>query len=201
MVYCLVVSLSSIVSRIRDTVLSRRSVQIALFAVILGVGFELLMIARSHLNTTEFLNHGYAGVFLVNMVTCASILFPIPGEAINVAAGSLLNPLTVALVATIGATIGEMTSYGAGVYGKTILIERYATRYAQAERWMNRYGLFAVFLFALIPMLVFDLIGIVAGATRYSLARFAAATFAGRFLRSLLLSYAGFALLPLISAF
>jgi membrane protein DedA with SNARE-associated domain len=129
------------------------------------------------------------------------MLFPIPGEAVNVAAGSLLNPLVEALVATTGATIGEMTSYIAGVYGKTILFERYAAKYAQAERWMNRYWLFTIFLFALVPMLVFDLIGIVAGGTRYSLPRFATATFTGRFLRCLLLAYAGYTLLPFLPSF
>lgn len=184
-----------------EGVRTRRSVQVALFLGILGIGFALLVLARSHFDAADFLKQGYVGVFVVNMITCASILFPIPGEAINVAAGSLLNPLTVALVATVGATIGEMTSYLAGFYGKTILLERYAVQYAQAERWMTRYGLFAVFLFALVPMLVFDLIGIVAGCTRYSLPRFAAATFAGRFFRCLLLAYAGYALIPFFSAF
>jgi uncharacterized membrane protein YdjX (TVP38/TMEM64 family) len=94
-----------------------------------------------------------------------------------------------------------MTSYAAGFYGRKVLLERYAERYAHAERWMTRYGLFAVFLFALVPVLIFDLLGIVAGCTRYSLWRFAAATFAGRFLRCLLLAYAGHALYPLLPHF
>jgi membrane protein DedA with SNARE-associated domain len=196
MVYCGFVSLSSVLSKMRTDVLTRRSVQVALFLAILGAGFGLLVLARSHLETADFVKHGYLGVFVVNLITCASILFPIPGEAINVAAGSLLNPLTVAVVATAGATIGEMTSYIAGFYGRTVLVERYAAQYAQAARWMQRFGLFAVFLFALVPMLVFDLLGIVAGCTRYNIPRFVAATFAGRFLRCLLLSYAGYALLP-----
>jgi len=191
----------SFYARARDALLARRSLQIALFIAILAGGLGLLILARAHLETADFVRHGYLGVFVVNLLTCASILFPIPGEAINVAAGSLLNPLTVALVATVGATIGEMTAYVAGYYGRQILVERYAERYAHAERWMNRYGLLAVFLFALIPMLIFDLLAIVAGCTRYNIFRFAAATFAGRLLRCLLLSYTGYTLLPLLSPF
>ncbi|MBN1153095.1 MAG: VTT domain-containing protein [Dehalococcoidia bacterium] len=194
MVYCVIVSQVPFIARLRDELLARRSLQVALFIAILGGGFGLLVLARNQRETADFLRHGYLGVFVINMLTCASILFPIPGEAINVAAGSLLNPLTVTVVATTGATIGEMTAYVAGVYGRQILLERYAERYAHAERWMNRYGVFAVFLFALVPMLVFDLIGIVAGCTRYSIVKFAAATFTGRFLRCLLLSYTGYAL-------
>ena len=200
-VYSARMSSTPLLTRLRDGLLVRRSVQIALFLAILGGGFALLMLARAHLEVADFTRHGYLGVFVVNLVTCATILVPIPGEAINVAAGSLLNPLIVTVVATSGATIGEMTSYAAGCYGRKALAERYAERYAQAERLMNRHGLFAVFLFALVPVLVFDLIGIVAGCTRYSLPRFAAATFAGRFLRCMLLSYAGHALLPLVTPF
>lgn len=194
MVYCCFVSPTTFVRRLRDELLNRRSLQVALFVAILGAGFGLLVLARNQLAAADFVRHGYLGVFLVNMVTCASILFPIPGEAINVAAGTLLNPLAVALVATTGATIGEMTAYIAGIYGRRVLMDRYADRYAHAQRWMNRYGSLAIFLFALIPMLIFDLIGIVAGSTRYSLLKFVTATFAGRFLRCLLLSLAGYAL-------
>jgi membrane protein DedA with SNARE-associated domain len=192
------VSVRTVISWLRTELLSRRSVQVAIFVAILALGFLGLWMARTRLEPSDFLRHGYLGVFVVNLITCATILFPIPGEAINVSAGSLLNPLTVALVATVGATIGEMTSYAAGHYGKKVLLTGYSARYAQAEQWMQRYGLFAVFLFALIPMLVFDLMGIIAGSTDYPLARFAAATFAGRFLRCLLLSYAGYTLTPLL---
>jgi uncharacterized membrane protein YdjX (TVP38/TMEM64 family) len=45
------------------------------------------------------------------------------------------------------------------------------------------------------------LLAIVAGCTRYNIFRFAAATFAGRLLRCLLLSYTGYTLLPLLSPF
>lgn len=178
----------------RDTLLAHRSLQAAIFAATLGLSIGLFWYGRTLLDPDAFLAHGHLGVLFVNMTTAATILFPLPGEAINVAAGSLLNPFTVSLVATTGATIGEMTSYAAGFYGRRILLERYAERYAHAERWMTRYGLFAVFLFALVPMLIFDLLGMVAGYTRYNLVRFAAATFAGRFLRCLLLAYAGWTL-------
>ena len=108
------------------------------------------------------------------------------------------NPLTVALVATVGATIGEMTAYIAGMLGRQMLLRGYSRQYAQAEGWMNRHGALAVFLFALIPMLVYDLIGIFAGSTRYHVGKFMAATFAGRFLRCLLEAYLGYSLLHML---
>jgi len=182
----------------RDSVLSHRWVQVAIFVGVLALSFLLFWLGRERLGVEEFLRHGYLGVFVVNLLTCASILFPVPGEAINVAGGASLNPLTVALVATIGATIGEMTAYVAGVLGRKVFLRGYSEKYANAEGWMTRHGALAVFLFALIPMLLYDLIGIVAGATRYNLPRFVAATFAGRFLRCLLEALLGFSLLTLL---
>jgi len=182
----------------RDRVLSHRWVQIAIFVAVLAVSFLLFWLARDRLGADEFLRHGYLGIFAVNLLTCASILFPIPGEAINVAGGAALNPLTVALVATTGATIGEMTAYLVGILGRKVFLIGYLDKYANAEGWMKRHGAVAVFLFALIPMLLYDLIGIVAGATRYNLPKFIAATFAGRFLRCLLEALLGFSLLSLL---
>ena len=117
----------------------------------------------------------------------------------NVAAGSSLHPLSVALVATVGATIGEMTSYVAGMVGRKVFLGKFAARYAQAETWMKKRGFVTVFVFALIPMFMFDLIGIVAGSTRYHVGRFVVATFAGRFLRCLLYAYLGYSLLSVFS--
>ena len=172
--------------------------QISIFAGVLGLSFLLFWLGRERLGAEEFLRHGYLGVFVVNLLTCASILFPIPGEAVNVAGGAALNPFSVALVATIGATIGEMTAYLAGMLGRSVFIKGYSEKYLNAQGWMERHGALAVFLFALIPMLLYDLIGIVAGATRYNLPKFIAATFAGRFLRCLLEALLGFSMLSLL---
>jgi len=192
------VSLQSLFYRVREEFLSRKVVQVAIFAAVLGLSFLAFWLGRSHLDPESFLARGYVGVFTVNLITCASILFPIPGEAVNIAAGATLTPMTVALVATAGATIGEMTAYAAGILGRKVLLRGYSRQYAHAEGWMKRHGVFAVFLFALIPMLVYDLIGIVAGSTRYHLGKFVAATFAGRFLRCLLEAYLGYSLIHML---
>jgi membrane protein DedA with SNARE-associated domain len=180
---------------IRDKILSRKLFQIVVFVFILAFSVFLFVIARRYLNMENFLTYGYLGVFLTNLICCASILFPVPGEAINIAAGAIMNPLMVALVATIGATIGELTSYLAGYVGRKITLTGYWEKYESAERWMKRYGSFSIFLFALLPILVFDLIGIIAGSTRYPLWKFILACFIGRFIRCVAESYLGFGFL------
>ena len=192
---------TSIIQFLRDKVLARRSFQIVAFVLVLALAVTLFFIARTHLDIEHFLVYGYTGVFLVNMVCCASILFPIPGEAINIAAGTVMNPLMVGFVAAVGATVGEPTSYLVGYLGRKIALAGYWDKYRSAERWMKHYGNFAIFLFALLPILIFDLIGIVAGSTRYPLWKFLLACFAGRLLRCVIEAYLGFGLLTFIPSF
>lgn len=191
-------SLQHLFQRLKNQYQTRKALQFALFAVVLGLSFTLFWLARSSLNADSLLAQSYAGIFVVNLITSATILFPLPGEAVNVAAGSILSPLNVALVAAMGATIGEMTAYVAGLWGRNTFPSSYSARYQHAQRWMNRHGALAVFLFALIPMLLYDLIGIFAGSTRYHLGKFVAATFAGRFLRCLIEAWLGFSAISLL---
>lgn len=166
--------------------------QVSLLILIITIAALVFWYGRTHLDPQAFLVHGFLGIFVLNVLTAATIFLPLPGEVANVAAGAFLNPLAVALVAASGAALGEMTAYLAGYFGRRLMPEKYEGRYAKAEHWMHRYGGFAVLLFAFIPMLIYDLIGIVAGSTRYHVGKFAAATFAGRVLRYLVYAYVGF---------
>ena len=177
---------------LRKRVVTRRSFQISVFILILASSAAIFFLARSYLNLESFLVYSYSGVFLINLICCATILFPIPGEAVNIAAGATLNPLLVGIVATVGATIGELTSYLVGYLGRKMVPSGYLEKYGKAEYWMKKYGSFAIFLFALLPILIFDLIGIVAGSARFPLWKFILACFAGRLLRCLIEAYLGY---------
>jgi len=183
---------ASKVQFLRVNVVSRKSFQISVFILVIALSAAIFFLARSYLNLESFLVYGYSGVFLINLICCATILFPIPGEAVNIVAGASLNPLLVGIVATLGATIGEPTSYLVGYLGRKVVPSGYLEKYEQAEYWMKKYGSFAIFLFALLPILVFDLIGIVAGSARFPLWKFILACFAGRLIRCLTEAYLGY---------
>ena len=55
--------------------------------------------------------YGYLGIFISVAITSATIILPIPGYVTVLFAGPFLNPYIVALVAGLGAAIGEITSY------------------------------------------------------------------------------------------
>jgi membrane protein DedA with SNARE-associated domain len=166
--------------------------QVSAFVLVLAASLGLFFLARAYLDWEKLLLYGYSGVFAVNLVNAATILLPLPGEAINFAAGAMLNPLWVGLIASLGATIGELTAYAAGYWGRKVIIGDYSERYKRAELWLNRHGAMAIFLFALVPALVFDLLGLAAGSFRFPLRKFIVACWAGKVLRCLIAAYLGY---------
>jgi membrane protein YqaA with SNARE-associated domain len=184
-------SIASKVQFLREKVVTRRSFQISVFILILVLSAAIFFLARSYLDLEKFLAYGYLGIFLISL-SCVTILFPIPWEAVIIGAGATLDPLLLGMVATAGATIGELSSYFVGYLGKKIILGEYSEKYKKAEFWMKRYGSFAIFLFALLPILIFDLVGIVAGSARFPLWKFILACFAGRLIRCLAEAYLGY---------
>lgn len=127
--------------RVTETLQSRRSVRIALALSIMAVTALSIWYGYARMDITSAETHGYAGVFLVNLVTCATIIVPIPGGGpFNVAAGTWMNPLMVTLVAACASTLGELTAYIAGSLGHGFLAAGHSTKYAQAERLMEFRG-------------------------------------------------------------
>lgn len=183
--------LAAKVQFLREKVVTRKWFQISAFILILALSWISFFLARSYLDLEKLLVYGYLGIFLINLICCATIIFPIPGEAINIAAGGTLNPLWPGIIASSGATMGELTCYAAGYWGRKVIFGQYLERYKKAEVWLNRYGSFAVFLFALLPILIFDLLGLAAGSFRFPLWKFILACWAGRIIRCLVEAYLG----------
>lgn len=139
--------------------------------------------------------YGYFGVFVLSLVTCATIVLPFPGEVALLAAPGIMNlswigVFLLGLVASIGATIGELTAYYAGRWGRAVVAEKYMKHYEQTASRMKRYGGLTIFVFALTP-LPFDIAGIAAGSLRFPILEFLAYCWAGRVVRSLIVVYAG----------
>jgi len=137
----------------------------------------------------ELKGFGYAGAFLVSLVSNATIVLPAPGILIIMALGASLSPVLVGLAAGVGAAIGEMSCYLAGVSGRG-LIEN-SRLYDRLEGWLNKWGFLAVFVFAATP-LPFDILGIAAGILRYPLWKFFFACCLGKIVISIVAAYAGF---------
>jgi membrane protein YqaA with SNARE-associated domain len=126
----------------------------------------------------EFGNFGYLGVFLVSLITSATIILPAPGIIIILALGTVLSPVLVGLTAGTGAALGEMTAYLAGFSGRGLVENR--RLYNRLEGWLNtKWGVIVIFVFAATP-LPFDILGIVAGVLRFPIWKFFIACWLGK---------------------
>jgi uncharacterized membrane protein YdjX (TVP38/TMEM64 family) len=126
--------------------------------------------------------YGYPGLFLINVFTSATIILPMPGLALAFAAGATLNPFLVGLAMGSGAAVGELTGYLAG-YGGQGLVEN-NPGYVRIVGWTRRYGLWVVFVLALLPNPFFDIVGMVAGLLRIPAWRFLLACWSGNVIKA-----------------
>lgn len=112
--------------------------------------------------------HGLLSLFLLSM--CASTLVPLGSEWLLIAL--LLkgvDPLASVAVASIGNSLGAVTSYLIGLGGSRLLIEKLlrATPEQQlrAQHWFRRFGSWAL-LFSWLPV-VGDPLCLVAGSLKH----------------------------------
>jgi len=126
-------------------------------------------------------SYGYLGVFLINLVGSATIIFPTPSIVATFVGGSIYNPLLVGIFSGIGAGLGELTGYLAGYGGSALIKEN--KNYKRIEKWMSINGFLTILILAIIPNPFFDISGIFSGATHYSLKKFLTAVLIGKTIR------------------
>lgn len=128
----------------------------------------------------ELKSYSYLGAFIISVTFNATLILPAGNMVILVALGANLpmpGPVIVGLVGGTGAAIGEMTGYIAGRSGRSLLAR--GNLYHRVEHWVHRWGGLTIFVFSIVP-LVFDLVGIAAGAMRYRFWKFVLFCWLGR---------------------
>lgn len=158
--------------------------------------------------------YGILGLFFGSMLANATVLLPIPFDAVVFLVGTdpslvglggfwLFGLLVLGLLVGFGAAIGESTAYFVGLFGIKAAEKITNSKFAQAEqirKKISSQGMAFIFLGALIPF-PFDLVGISAGVMQYSFPKFFIATFAGKSLRAFLVALAGYLGLAIIARF
>ncbi|MFH1229815.1 MAG: VTT domain-containing protein [Candidatus Aenigmatarchaeota archaeon] len=137
-------------------------------------------------------SYGYIGIFLINMISSATIIFPLPATPFVFAMGSLLNPFFVGIIGGLGAAIGEFTGYVLGMGSRKVIKKKWKKQIDHVEKMFEKYGGFAViFIFSVTP-LPDDIAGIVAGIFKYPVKKYFIAVLLGKIIMNLVLAYAGF---------
>ena len=96
----------------------------------------------------------------------------------------------------MGSALGEITGYYAGYVGEKIIVNEQNRTYQRAVSWMKRYGIWTVLVIAAIPLVLFDVVGLIAGALRLPLWKFLLACWAGRIPKAFIEAYIGAGLIP-----
>lgn len=150
---------------------------------------------------------GYAGIFIANLASTATVFVPVPGitaagQALIVTGGSELNPVAAGVLGGLGMALGEITAYAAGAVGREFArgrqiggpmwFRRGVLKAIAAVGWlMARYGMLTLFFLAAIPNPLFEVAGLTAGSVRMNFWRFMAAVTLGKVIRGLALAFFG----------
>jgi len=130
-------------------------------------------------------NYGLFGVFILCFICNATVLLPAPGLLVIVTAATFINPILVALVGAAGTTLGETTGYFSGRAGKR-LIDANKNKSSAA---LKKYGSPVIFIFALLPWPIFDIIGITSGYLGIKWQKFLIACYLGKFIKMACYAY------------
>jgi membrane protein DedA with SNARE-associated domain len=124
---------------------------------------------------------GYFGAFLISLVSCATIVLPMPGVVVLFTLGAVLPSATlVGLAGGAGAAIGELTGYILGYSGQAVLSGVSKQKvYTRFKGWVERWGFLSIFILSIVPF-AFDLVGIAAGVLRFPVWKFLIASWLGR---------------------
>ena len=164
----------------------------------------LLVLASISGSITQWISEN--GVYAVFALMALDALLPVGGELVMLFAGAVASGgvaaghvslfgatlasggesyVVLSLAGTLGYLVGALAGWAIGRYGGRPLVERHGRRLhvgpealARAERWFARFGLWAVLLGRITPV-VRSFISIPAGVFRVTLAPYAALTLVG----------------------
>ena len=159
-----------------------------IISLVLAIGLSVVIfIFRDKF--VNFESYGYLGIFIISVLGNATIVLPVPVILTAFLGGEVFNPFLVGIISSFGATIGELTGYIAGRSGRVVIKEN--KKFEKIEKWMDKYGLWAILFLAAIPNPVFDLAGIVSGATKIPVWKYFIVTWIGKAIKFLTFAYLG----------
>jgi membrane protein YqaA with SNARE-associated domain len=137
-------------------------------------------------------SYGYAGAFLISLISSLTIILPLPSAAFVFGLGSVLNPMALGIISGAGAAIGETLGYVIGLGSRKVLRKNWKKQVADVEKLFAKYGgFFVLFVFAATP-LPDDIAGIVGGILKYPFKKYFLAVLLGKIVMNVVIAYAGF---------
>jgi len=128
-------------------------------------------------------NLGYIGVFVLCFLSNLTVLLPAPSLMVVVSYSQILSPAAVAAVGALGTTIGETSGYLLGSSINNLSVKWREKVDLLSKHIKNIHIL--IFIFALMPLPIFDFVGIYAGSNKVKIRYFFLDCYMGKFLKML----------------
>jgi membrane protein YqaA with SNARE-associated domain len=134
---------------------------------------------------------GYLAVFLITLISNATIVVPVPylGPIAAIAPG--LNPLGIGVAGALGSVIGESVAFFAGRSGRGIVEHTRFYRWVQRQLEHPWRAWFVLFALSAPPNPSFDVAGLIAGSMGLPYWLFASAVLAARTVRFTIVALLG----------
>jgi len=136
-------------------------------------------------------SYGASGFFIAMILQ--AVVAPIPGEVIMMAGGAIFGTLIAGAIGEIGGCVGATICFFISRKGGRPFVVRIVGRKGLdfADRWFEKYGLWAVFFARLIPLVPVDAVSYGAGLIAISFKSFIIATILGMLPRVFFYAYLG----------
>ena len=141
--------------------------------------------------------YGYLGIFAISLAGAMSIIVPVPDmvmiftlAGLQTGGNWVFAPLLIALAATLGGAIGQVSGYLLGRSSKKVIRGKYQKNVDFLSKFFNKFGAIAIFAFALTP-LPDDMVFIPLGSSRYNPVKAFAPALTGKLLLCLAVAYGG----------
>ena len=141
--------------------------------------------------------YGYLGIFAISLAGAMSIIVPVPDTimvftlaGLQTGGNWVFAPFLIALAATLGGAIGEVSGYLVGLSSKKVITGKYKKNVDFLSKLFNKFGAVAIFAFALTP-LPDDMVFIPLGSSRYNPVKAFTPAITGKLLLSLAVAYGG----------
>ena len=151
-----------------------------LFVTIIGVSVVIFLMRNA---IQDVGNIGYLGVFFLCFLANATVLLPAPSLAVAASCALIMNPYLVSLFSSLGSTTGELVGYLFGSLTTDLSPKMKLLIKKIMAKVKNETIL--VFIFAVLPLPLFDVVGIYSGGAKINLIKFYFVCFMGKFIKML----------------
>src|SRR3989338_240792 len=168
----------------------QRLMRISILIITLLIMFLIFYLRKALVNYTSY---GLLGIFFVNLLSSASVIFTIHGAASVFIGEAVWSPFLVGFVSGVGTSLGEITGYLVGYGGSGIVnsAKNKIKLWIAFKKIFHKHGFLTILIMAMIPLPFFDYVGILAGSMGYPIFKYYFATLVGRTIRNYFFALAG----------